>query len=48
MPVLPFTSLIEALIKNIFVTGISNAFFEGTILKCVFLRCNQKTINILF
>ena len=33
MPVLPFTALIKALIKNIFVIASWNAFFEGAILR---------------
>ena len=38
IPVLPFTLLIEALIKNIFVIASWNAFLEGAILEFVFLK----------
>ena len=36
MSVLPFTLLMEALIKNIFVIASRNAFFKGALLKRVF------------
>ena len=38
MPVLPFTALTEARIKNIFEIAIWNVIFDVAMLNCIFFR----------